>query len=58
MPCFSRMGLDDKGMPKVEVAFPDGTTDMMKLDMFRGRPGAFMGMFMLSGQEPSALAAS
>ena len=46
MPCFSRMGLDDKGMPKVEVAFPDGTTDMMKLGMFRGRPGAFMGMFM------------
>ena len=37
------MGLDKKGMPKVEVAFPDGTTDIMKLGMFRGRPGSFIG---------------
>ena len=43
IPCFSRLGLDKKGMPKVEVAFPDGTTDIMKLGMFRGRPGSFIG---------------
>ena len=37
------MGLDDSGMPKVEVAFPDGSTDYFKLGKFRGRSDSFIG---------------
>jgi len=36
VPCFSMLGEDQFGIPKMEMMFPDGTTDELKIGRFSG----------------------
>ena len=43
VPCFSRIGVDKYGIPAVEIAFPDGTTDRLNIGRFNNQEGRYLG---------------
>ena len=43
VPCFSRIGVDQYGIPAVEIAFPDGTTDRLNIGRFNNQEGRYLG---------------
>ena len=47
VPCYSRMGVDKYGIPDVEIAFPDGSTDRLNIGRFKNQEGRYIGKIIM-----------